>query len=185
MRIFKALIIAALALAFLAPAAWAGVMDEARAGAKAQKAGKWSQCIEHFKKALDMDGLSPFNQSVVHEMRADCYEEQGKLQLAIEDYNKALSIQSPEMKPRNRAIQLNARGLCYIKMKKDDRALPDFNKAIEIEPNYHHPYLHRTRIYKRQGKIDLAIVDIKRFIQLKPDDKRGPALLRELSAMKK
>lgn len=181
MKPVRVVLITLLAVLLTASLAMASALDEARAGAAAHQAKQYQKAIDHFTKSLDMGGLSSFNTSVVYEMRADCYEKLGKLQLALDDYNRALNTQSSDMKPRNRSIQHNARGLCLIKMGKQDQALADFSKAIELYPQYHHPYLHRARLYKKMGEKDKAIADIQQFIKLKPQDRRGPELLRQLT----
>ncbi len=182
MRPMRVTFIALLVVLLTASLALANAMDQARAGAAAHQAKQYQKAIGHFTKSLQAGGLSSFNTSVVYEMRADCYEKLGKYQLALDDYNRALNTQSPDMKPRNRSLQHNARGLCLLKMGKQDQALADFSKAIELFPQYHHPYLHRARIYKKMGQKELAIADIKQFIKLKPQDRRGPELLRQLQA---
>jgi tetratricopeptide (TPR) repeat protein len=50
-----------------------------------------------------------------------------------------------------------------------DKAATDYSKAIELEPNYALAYYNRGIVYYNMGQADLAIVDLKKTIELSDD----------------
>jgi tetratricopeptide (TPR) repeat protein len=92
--------------------------------------------------------------------RGISYAEQGKYELAIADYNRAIEINS------NYAHAYNNRGNYYNKQGKHELAIADYNRAIEINPNYAHAYYNRGLTYLHQGKDKLARTDLEKAKQL-------------------
>ena len=66
--------------------------------------------------------------------RGDTYDKLGQYQLAIEDFNKAISL-----KPDYANAYYN-RGIAYVKLGQYQLAIEDYNKAISLKPDYANAY---------------------------------------------
>ena len=100
---------------------------------------------------------------MVYNNRGNIYFSKGQIDLAIEDYNKAV-----ELKPNDAGLYYN-RGLAYNKKGKVDLAIKDFDKAIELSPNNADVYNNRGDAYGAKGEFDKAFTDFRKAIELKPD----------------
>jgi tetratricopeptide (TPR) repeat protein len=88
------------------------------------------------------------------------YDEQNKLDKALENYNKAIDI-NPYF-----ALAYNNRALVYDDQKKFQLALKDYNKAIEINPKLDSAYNNRGNLYQEHKKWDSALVDYNKAIEI-------------------
>ena len=108
--------------------------------------------IQRLQK-LDEDGpyayLAPFGIGNAH-------REQGKLEEAIEAYNKALAI-----KP-DYAEAYNNMGITLKEQGKLEEAIEAFNKALAIKPDYVEVYNHIGITLQEQGKLEEAIEAYKK-----------------------
>ena len=119
----------------------------------------YSEVISSQRADLQLDSL--------YSSRALAYENQGKFDLAIADYTRAV-----ELAPKD-AERYISRGIAY-RLKGDfDRAIKDLDKAIKLNSNDFHAYNHRGIVYKRKGENDKAINDFSKAIKLNPDDDYG------------
>jgi tetratricopeptide (TPR) repeat protein/S1-C subfamily serine protease len=100
--------------------------------------------------------------SAFYSNRGVLYDNQGKVDLALADYNKALALNP------NDADACNNRGLLYYNQGKVDLALADYNQALELDPNNVDAYNNRGNLYDDQGKVDLALPDYNQAIVLNP-----------------
>jgi len=87
----------------------------------------------------------------------------GKLEEAIEAYNKAI-----ELKP-DYADAYNNMGAALKDQGKMDKAIEAYNKSIVFKSNYPEAYYNIGLILKDQGKLDEAIEAYNKSIALKPD----------------
>jgi len=90
--------------------------------------------------------------------RGNFYTEQKKWELALADFNKAITIDP-------NAAYLN-RGNFYTEQKKWELALADYTKAIAINPDYAQVYAKRGIIYYEIGDKQKAIENFQRAAQL-------------------
>ena len=90
------------------------------------------------------------------------YSEQGNIELALEDYNKAI-----EINPNYVHVNFN-RGLVYHNQGNIQLALEDYNKSIKIDSNYTDAYNNIGSIYYEQGKNKLALKNFNRVIKMNP-----------------
>ncbi len=95
--------------------------------------------------------------------RGNLYEDQGKLELALTDYNRAIELEPEAFDP-----YVN-RGFLYEDQGKLDLALADYNRIIELAPRTAITYLLRGNLYKKQGELELALADYNRAIELEPE----------------
>ena len=90
-------------------------------------------------------------------------KEQGKLEEAIEAYNKALAI-----KP-DYAEAYNNMGNALKEQGKLEEAIEAYNKALAIKPDYAEAYNNMGVTLKEQGKLEEAIEAYNKALAIKPD----------------
>ena len=93
----------------------------------------------------------------------DALKEQGKLEEAIEAYNKALAI-----KP-DYAEAYNNMGITLKDQGKLEEAIEAYNKALAIKPDYAEAYNNMGNALKEQGKLEEAIEAYNKALAIKPD----------------
>ena len=87
----------------------------------------------------------------------------GKYDQALDDFNKAISINPRYIKA------LTNRGALYMAQQKYSKAFVDMNKAIEIAPyNLAVTYLNRGMLYMIQKNFEKSIMDLQIAIELDP-----------------
>ncbi len=52
---------------------------------------------------------------------------------------------------------------------------PELDKVLEFQPEYHEAWYNKSRCYALQGKIDLAIENLRQAINISPDEYREVA----------
>lgn len=113
------------------------------------------------KKALALK-----DNDVNHYLMGQVAEKLNNLNLAEEEYNKAIA--------RNKRFvdAYIALASLRIRLNKLEQALTDCNTAINIDQNSTDAYLVRSRVYVKKLDYPKAIDDISRNILLKPNDKQ-------------
>ena len=96
--------------------------------------------------------------------RGNIYTRQGKLDLALSDYNKALEL-DPDY-----ADAYNDRGSIYGKQGDLNLAMSNFNKAIQMDPDYADAYNNRGDVFGKQRDYASAMNDYNKVLELLPDD---------------
>jgi tetratricopeptide (TPR) repeat protein len=91
------------------------------------------------------------------------YYREGKSDLAIIDYSKAIELQP------NYAEVYNNRGIVLDEQNKNKQAINDFSKSIELKPNSVGAYMNRGNVFNEEKNFDLALKDFDRAIELKPN----------------
>ena len=112
-------------------------------------------------KFLNTLKYNPDDVSALEEM-GDFAEANGRGDLAIEAFTKALSLKS-----RCSKILLK-RGKTYAKQGMLDCALSDFSQSILYEPRSAESYMLRGTLFGRTGKLDRAIFDLSQAIVFWP-----------------
>jgi tetratricopeptide (TPR) repeat protein len=111
-----------------------------------------------YNQAIDKTPRSTF-----YNNRGLLYYNQGKPELALADWNKAIAL-NPNLAPT-----YSNRGNLYSNQGKPELAIADYNKAISLNPNYADAYNNRGNLYSNQGKLDLALADYNKAISLNPN----------------
>jgi tetratricopeptide (TPR) repeat protein len=102
--------------------------------------------------------------SVEHYNRGIDYQQDGQLELAIEEYDQAIALD-----PQYAEAYL-ARGYTYAIMGDLDRAIADFDQAIALDPQLAEAYAKRGTAYAVKGDFDQAIADLDQAIALDPQN---------------
>jgi tetratricopeptide (TPR) repeat protein len=116
------------------------------------------------------------NKADIHRESASISMKRGDINLAVEEYSKAIAIN-----PNNENLYYD-RGVAYLrKMRMSannnsisdyyeaaNNAISDYSKAIDINPEFVHAYYNRSSAYCGIKKYDLAIADCTIAINLKP-----------------
>ena len=97
--------------------------------------------------------------------RGDTFFDLGKFEDAIQNYDKAIELDSNV----NSACYYN-RGTAYFSLGKFEDAIQDYNKAIDLNPNDDLSYSNRGNAYFSLGKFEDAIQDYNKAIDLNPND---------------
>lgn len=92
------------------------------------------------------------------------YQNQGKLQQTLANYNKAI-----ELDPKN-SLAYNNRGLIYDQQGDYPHAISDFSKAIELVPTHFAAFTNRGVVYYRQGNYQQAMADYNQALELNPQN---------------
>ena len=114
----------------------------------------WNYTIE---KTHERDPISYYS-------RALAYDQMGRFEKAIEDYDKSIALNSYF------ANAYNNRGLDFYEMRQLDRAIADFDHAISLNPAHAAAYYNRGLVFDKMGMLDKALADYDQAISLSPDD---------------
>lgn len=98
----------------------------------------------------------------------------GELELALEDYAKAI-----ELNPKDTASYFN-RGRVYANQKSFDLALMDFNKSIELNPKDVFAYTNRAAVYEKKGETDKAVADYQKAVEMDANNASAKTNLKRL-----
>ncbi|MBQ9535011.1 MAG: tetratricopeptide repeat protein [Clostridia bacterium] len=128
---------------------------------------RYDENIEKLKAALKAtiksieaaDPTSPWG----YFNRAYRYFEEGKLEEAIADYDKAI-----ELKPDD-ADAYNNRGNVHDELGEYKKAIEDYDEAIKLKTDYADAYNNRGVAHADLGEYKKAIEDYDKAIELKPD----------------
>jgi tetratricopeptide (TPR) repeat protein len=133
--------------------------------------------IDKTNKAIDIDSMlkvpagvhvSDEDFQAIGEIGA-MYYEQGNLEKAETIFEGLV-----ELKPDSSAAHSALGGLLTYK-REDEKALVHLNRAIDLDSKQIAPFVNRGEVYLRQSKFDLAVADLKRAIELDPQEKDAGA----------
>lgn len=112
--------------------------------------------VHYFTKALQLDpGLTE-----AYAKRGTLYYFQGNYTGAIQDFQRVA-----ELKPLDSKANIML-GLAFMKQEYYDEAISYFNHAIELNPRDADAYGYRSEARRLKGKLDVAIQDATRAIEL-------------------
>lgn len=97
------------------------------------------------------------------------YYEQGNLEKAETIFEGLV-----ELKPDSAAAHSALGGLLTFK-RDDERALRHLTTAIELDDSQIAPFVNRGEVYLRKSEFDSAVADLKRAIELDPQEKDAGA----------
>lgn len=98
---------------------------------------------------------------------------------AIKCYGKALRL-CPVAFPKDRAIMYSNRAACWMKLEQNDQAIVDSTSAIDLHPHYLKAILRRAQLYEKGDKLDEALADYQRVLELDPAEHTARAACMKL-----
>jgi Tfp pilus assembly protein PilF len=117
------------------------------------------------------DALSDYNSAIslkpdgaLYNSRAKLYFNLKKYDLALKDYNQAISMDSTEGE-----YYIN-RGAVFALSNDLNKALADFNIGLRLNPKHANGYKNRSLIYQSFGQWDNAVSDISLYLEMHPED---------------
>jgi len=97
---------------------------------------------------------------------------QGEFDQALAKYSDALSF-CPLKQTRDRAVIYANRAACLMKMEKFEPAIQCCTKSIELDGTYLKPYIRRAESYKKIDKLDEALLDYQKILELDPNNSQA------------
>ncbi|MCD6490414.1 MAG: tetratricopeptide repeat protein [Thermodesulfobacterium sp.] len=123
-------------------------------GAKILTLKQFDEALEIFNKVLELDP----NHTKALEARAVIYMQKGEIELAQNDLEKAIEIESENARLYFRLGQV------YYRKKDLDKALELFTKAIDLEPIYPAAYMARSQILREKGLEEAADLELDKAV---------------------
>jgi tetratricopeptide (TPR) repeat protein len=123
------------------------------------------KALKDYQKTLEID---PAYVDAINAIGV-IYEEQGKLDLAIAQYEKGMALEKSN--PTAAAFCYSNRASLYANQKKLDEALKDYTKAIELDPKNPDLYHNRAIFFiDVMEDFNNALIDYSKAIELDPRD---------------
>jgi len=122
--------------------------------------GDLEEAINNYKRSIEL-----YPTAEAHTFLGWAYSFQGKIEEAIQECHLAIQIDPDFGNPYNDI------GAYLIEKGEYDEAIPWLLKAMEAkryEPR-HYPHVNLSRIYVRKGKIQEAIVELKKALEIDPN----------------
>jgi tetratricopeptide (TPR) repeat protein/uncharacterized membrane protein YhaH (DUF805 family) len=141
-------------------------LEAQEGGSAARKAGNFEAAIRHFSRAIDLYGRESPAAAWSYHLRAFAFQDLGRLQEALSDHNKALSL-NPYFPGGFRW-----RGDLLSKLGRYEEALKDFSTALEMLPDSGSTLNARGLTLEMMGREEEALAEYdKAIIATHRDDK--------------
>ncbi len=150
--------------AVVAGSAAAEDLENCHLGQDAYYAGDHERAVGAFTLCIESGDLTDFNLAAAYFNRGNAHADLKEFELAIEDYDRAIAIDS------GGSDTYANRGLAYANLKNYRQAILDFNEAIRRDPRFSLAYHNRCLAYALQGDPDRALRDCDRSLDLVPDN---------------
>uniref|UniRef100_A0A8C6HCN5 Sperm-associated antigen 1 n=1 Tax=Mus spicilegus TaxID=10103 RepID=A0A8C6HCN5_MUSSI len=96
------------------------------------------------------------------------------------DYEEAVMYYTRSLSALPTAIAYNNRAQAEIKLQRWSSALEDCEKALELDPGNVKALLRRATTYKHQNKLQEAVDDLRKVLQVEPDNDLAKKTLSEV-----
>jgi tetratricopeptide (TPR) repeat protein len=103
--------------------------------------------------------------------RAVLYREEGQLEKALHDHNKAIAL-----KPLDASAYVS-RGFTFFRFNLFEKALQDFDAAEKLNPKNYIIYRNRSNVYLKLGDYSKAQSELEKYIRFNPSDSEMWAIL--------
>ena len=121
---------------------------------------------EHFKEALDaLEELiidEPYD-SLLFNIQGACYAGLNQLNLAQENYEKAIALN-----PDYSKAHYNLAGI-FHELEEFDASIQSYKNALLIEPDYAEAYNNLGNVFRESSQLDEAVESYKRAIKINPE----------------
>jgi len=125
--------------------------------------GKADEAYPHFQTAADINPKDPMS----HANLGAYLQEHGRLPEAIEQHNRAISLTSDAGLLASTYANL---GTAYRKLGEDEKARESYDQALRLNPNQSNAYLGLGQLLEKQNRVDEAITNYSRAVELRPTD---------------
>lgn len=121
--------------------------------------GRTEEALADYNSAIT---LKP--DGALYNSRAKLYFNLKKYDVALEDYNRAIALDSTE------GEYFINRGAVFALSNNLPKALEDFNKGLALTPDHANGYKNRSLIYQSFGQWENALSDITKYLGMHPED---------------
>lgn len=121
--------------------------------------GRTEEALADYNSAIS---LKP--DGALFNSRAKLYFDLQKYDVALENYNKAISMDSTE------GEYFINRGAVNALTNHMQAALEDFNKGLQLKPDHANGYKNRSLIFQSLGQWENAVSDITKYLSMHPED---------------
>jgi protein O-mannosyl-transferase len=125
--------------------------------------GQPDEAYPHFQAAAEINPKDPMS----HANLGAYLQEHGRLTEAIEQHNRAISLTSDAGLLASTYANL---GTAYRKLGDDAKARESYDQAVRLNPNQSNAYLGVGQLLEKQNRMDEAISNYSRAIELRPTD---------------
>lgn len=129
-------------------------------GIEAEQENRRDDAIAYYNEVISLEPVDNLTLAEAYCYRAYC--NQDTYNLAIEDYDKAIELNS------SFALAYRNRGVTHEKEDKIDLAINDYSKVVELNPNSSLAYSDLARAYRNKRATDLAIKNYRIAVELNP-----------------
>jgi tetratricopeptide (TPR) repeat protein len=141
-------------------------LDDMSSALAAKERGQAATAIRRFSYVLEYGNLDDENRAIALNNRGNCYADLGKLDLALPDYDLALSLY-----PGFTEAYFN-RAMLYYQSGRYTSALEDFQKAARLNPGLPQIPYNMSFALARLGRLDEAEEAVRQAIALSPDNRK-------------
>ena len=125
--------------------------------------GKTDEAYLHFQAAAEINPLDPMSRSNL----GAYLQEHGHMAEAIEKYNRVITLTSD---PGLLAATYANLGAAYRKLGDDEKARTSYDQALQLNPNQYNAYLGLGELLEKQSRLDDAISNYSKAVELRPTD---------------
>jgi len=125
--------------------------------------GKPDEAHEHFVAAARINPRDPMS----HSNLGAYLQEHNQLREAVQEYESTIQMTSD---PALLASTYANLGAAYRDLGDDAKARESYDQALRLNPNQFNAYLGLGRLLERQGKLDEAIANYSRSIEIRPTE---------------
>lgn len=132
-----------------------------------EDSGETDLAIAYYKDSIKLNKHYPH----AYNNLALIYENKGYTEEAIKHYKKAIKLDKTYM-----YSYINL-GSLYTNLKNYNKAHKYLSTALALEPNNPWVHMHMGNLYENENKLDLAVSEYLKFVELKPGYSKGYYLL--------
>ena len=125
--------------------------------------GKTDEAYLHFQAAAEINPLDPMSRSNL----GAYLQEHGHMAEAIEKYNRVITLTSD---PGLLAATYANLGAAYRKLGEDEKARTSYDQALQLNSNQYNAYLGLGELLEKQSRLDDAISNYSKAVELRPTD---------------
>ena len=125
--------------------------------------GKTDEAYLHFQAAAEINPLDPMSRSNL----GAYLQEHGHMAEAIEKYNRVITLTSD---PGLLAATYANLGASYRKLGEDEKARTSYDQALQLNSNQYNAYLGLGELLEKQSRLDDAISNYSKAVELRPTD---------------